>query len=150
MAVRVYGPNQTAGVQITTTGKGNITNDGLTAFAEAVVLFDADTGLPVPGGSPSSPSSVVVAGLTYTDISGTITTGGTAQVLRAADADGVEVFIGNPGVASLWVNDLGGTATPNAAGSTEIPAGVTVKTRSRSAISIYGATTAQVFTAGAA
>lgn len=58
MAVRIYGPNQKAGVQITTTGKGNITNDGLTAFAEAVVLYDGSTGLPVPGGTSGSPMFV--------------------------------------------------------------------------------------------
>lgn len=46
MAIRIYGDNQTAGVPIVTTGKGNITSDGLQAYAQAVAIFDTD-GLPV-------------------------------------------------------------------------------------------------------
>ena len=41
MAIRIYGANQTAGVAITTTGKGNITNDGLEAYAQAVTYADS-------------------------------------------------------------------------------------------------------------
>lgn len=58
MAIRIYGDNQTAGVAITTTGKGNITSDGLQAYAQAVALFDAATGAPAPVGTSSSPSYV--------------------------------------------------------------------------------------------
>lgn len=100
--------------------------------------------------SALDPHYTLLVGLTYTDISGTIALGGAAQVLRAADADGIEVTGSNPGTTSLWINDLGGTAAPNTAGSTEIPSGAVFTTKSRSAISIYGATTGQPFTAGAA
>lgn len=91
------------------------------------------------------------AGVNYKDLSGTITTGGTAQTLAAANEGRDHIFIGNPNASgSLWVNDLGGTAAANGAGSTEIPPGDVVKTRSRNAISIIHATTSAAFTAGEA
>jgi hypothetical protein len=40
MAIRIYGPNQTAGIAVPTTGKGNITRDGLEAYAQAVINVD--------------------------------------------------------------------------------------------------------------
>jgi hypothetical protein len=90
-------------------------------------------------------------GVKYTDRSSTITAGGTAQVLVAANESRDHLFIGNPNLTgSLWVNDLGGTAAANGAGSTEITPGDVVQTRSRSAISIIHATTAAKFTAGEA
>lgn len=91
------------------------------------------------------------SGVLYKDLSGTITTGGTAQTLVAASSGRDHVFIGNPNlVGSLWVNDLGGTAAANGAGSTEITPGDVVQTRSRNAISIVHATTGAKFTAGEA
>lgn len=91
------------------------------------------------------------AGIAYVDLSSTITTGGTAQTLVAANSGRDHVFIGNPNLTgSLWVNDLGGTAAANGAGSTEVVPGQTVQTRSRNAISIIHATTGAAFTAGEA
>lgn len=90
-------------------------------------------------------------GVTYVDKSGSITAGGTAQTLAAANPYRGHLFIGNPNTSgSLWVNDLGGTAAANGAGSTEIPPGEVVKTRSCNAISIIHATTSAKFTAGEA
>lgn len=90
-------------------------------------------------------------GVSYVDKSGTITTGGTAQTLAAANTYRDHMFIGNPNATgSLWVNDLGGTAAANGAGSTEVPPGDIVQTRSRLAISIIHATTGATFTAGEA
>ncbi len=90
-------------------------------------------------------------GCNYVDLSGSIATGGTAQTLVAANAGRDHVFIGNPNSSgSLWVNDLGGTAAANGAGSTEIPPGDVVKTRARNAISIIHADTGAKFTAGEA
>jgi len=91
------------------------------------------------------------AGVTYRDRSGTITTGGTAQELAPASPSRDHMPIGNPNATgSLWVNDYGGTAAANGAGSTEIAPGQTVQTRSRNAISIVGATTGMKFSAGEA
>lgn len=91
------------------------------------------------------------AGVLYKDLSGTITTGGTAQTLVAANHSRDHLYIGNPNLTgSLWVNDLGGTAAANGAGSTEIPPGDVVHTRARNAISIIHATTGAKFTAGEA
>lgn len=90
-------------------------------------------------------------GVTYVDKSGSITAGGTAQTLAPANPYRDHMFIGNPNASgSLWVNDLGGTAAANGAGSTEIPPGDIVQTRSRNAISIIHATTSATFTAGEA
>lgn len=91
------------------------------------------------------------AGARYKDLSGTITTGGTAQTLVAANEGRDHVFIGNPNASGyLWVNDLGGTAAANGAGSTPIAPGQTVQTRARNAISIISADTGAKFTAGEA
>lgn len=91
------------------------------------------------------------SGVSYVDKSGTITTGGTAQTLMDANPYRAHAFIGNPNASgSLWVNDLGGTAAANGAGSTEIPPGEVVKTYARNAISIIHATTSAKFTAGEA
>jgi hypothetical protein len=38
---RIYGDFQTAGVSVVTTGKSNVSGDGLDGFAQAVVLVDA-------------------------------------------------------------------------------------------------------------
>ena len=90
-------------------------------------------------------------GVSYVDRSSTITAGGTAQTLMAANSGRDHAFIGNPNaVGSLWVNDLGGTAAANGAGSTEVPPGSVVTTRARNAISIIHATTGATFSAGEA
>lgn len=90
-------------------------------------------------------------GVGYADRSSTIATGGTAQTLVAANPHRDHLFIGNPNASgSLWVNDLGGTAAANGAGSTEVTPGSVVTTRARNAISIIHASTGATFTAGEA
>jgi len=95
--------------------------------------------LPVQNVSASVSASPV-------DRSGTITAGGTAQVLMAANSSrsGIEFF--NNSVGSLWLNVVG-TATAGG-GSIEVRSGgywsppvVPV-----TAISVIGATTGQAFT----
>ena len=87
------------------------------------------------------------------DISGTITTGNTAQVLCAADPARQTVFIGNPDPTNdLWVAVLGLTAAANAQGSIRVPANgggifITRPDPAQTAFSIVGATTGQKFTA---
>jgi hypothetical protein len=86
------------------------------------------------------------------DRSGTITTGGTAQQLAAANAGRVYLLVQNIGSANLWVNwtgtatQAGGSVSITPGGSAEWSAGGTGFVP-RGAISIIGPTTAQAFTA---
>lgn len=84
---------------------------------------------------------------TSTNKSGTITTGGTAQVLMAANGARRGFFLQNNSSANLYVNGLG-AATSDGLCLT-IPAGVLYETSIQhvgtGAISILGATTGQAF-----
>lgn len=82
-----------------------------------------------------------------TDKSGTVTVGGTAQALAAANTSRRGLFGQNISSADLWINEVGGTAAPGAAGSYRIAAGESFSVSTSRAISIIGATTGQVFTA---
>lgn len=83
------------------------------------------------------------------NISGTITTGGTAQVLAAANAIRRGWWLRNNSTGSLWVSDM--TTAVQAQPSLEIKAGELYEAPaggvSANALSIIGATTAQSFTA---
>jgi hypothetical protein len=85
----------------------------------------------------------------WTNRSGTITAGGTAQVLAAANPARRGVFVQNHSGADLWLNDLGVAAA--AQPSIRIPAGMTCEFPLGcvpvTALSIFGATTGQPFTA---
>ncbi len=87
------------------------------------------------------------------NVSGTITTGGVAQVLAPAitSQSGFSGFwVRNNSSASLWINTNNGTASA-AQPSLEIVAGALYESPPNSqpvgAISIFGATTGQSFTA---
>lgn len=82
-----------------------------------------------------------------TDISGTITAGGTAQALAAANATRKRLTIQNISAGNLGVNQIGGTAAIGTAGTQTLAAGATMEVLTNRAISIIGATTAQAFTA---
>lgn len=82
-----------------------------------------------------------------TSRSGAITTGGTAQVLAAANTARRGLEGQNISGADLWVNEVGGTAAADTAGSNVVGAGATFSIRTQNAISIVGATTGQKFTA---
>jgi hypothetical protein len=87
---------------------------------------------------------------TMTDRSGTITLGGTAQVLMAANPARKGFFIQNNSAGVLWLNEMGVTAVL-ASPSISLAAGASYQSAlagvSPLAISIIGATTAQAFTA---
>ena len=109
------------------------------------------SGGPVAGGTTSNP--IVVSGpaaKARTNRSGTITLGGTAQQLAAADTNRKFMQITNPGTAELWVN-VGGTAAANTNGSEQIRPGgywwMDPVQCASDAISIVGAMTGQHFTA---
>ena len=107
----------------------------------------------IVGGDPSgstNPVAVTCApATTLVDRSGTITTGGTAQVLCAANASRKGILIQNLSNGDLWINSLG-TATAGV-GSLKISSGVYWESpfggAGVGAVSILGATTAQAFTA---
>lgn len=96
------------------------------------VASDGAAGSPLPAG---------------TDRSSTITAGGTAQVLAAANTARRGLEGQNISSADLWVNEVGGTAAADTVGSNVVGAGATFSIRTRNAISIVGATTGQKFTA---
>lgn len=84
------------------------------------------------------------------DYSGSITSGGTAQVAAPADASRATIYIAAPQDEDLWVS-FGGTAV-NDSPSIYVPAGGTLDydQRHRSlitqAVSVRGATTGKKFT----
>lgn len=102
-------------------------------------------------GSPLQAGGTVVTATpsltACTDRSGTITAGGTAQVLAAANPSRVFLKGQNISTSDLWINETGGTAAVNAAGSYVIGARGTFSISTSRSISIYGATTGQAFTA---
>jgi len=83
-----------------------------------------------------------------TDRSGSITVGGTAQVLAAANTSRVALVGQNIDPSEdMWLNEVGGNATANTAGSVLVPAKATFSVDSNRAISIVAATTGHKFTA---
>lgn len=86
---------------------------------------------------------------TYTERSGTITTGGTAQVAMAANAARKAWFFQNISTADLWIS-LVETAQANTPGSVKVAPGAVAFSSggfvSTQALSVVGATTGQKFT----
>lgn len=95
------------------------------------------------GGGTSTPAALTAG----TNRSGSITTGGTAQVLAPANAARVTLTAQNISTADLWVNEIGGTAAANTAGSYRVVAGGAFSVATNQAISVVGATTGQAWTA---
>lgn len=79
--------------------------------------------------------------------SGSITTGGTAQTLAAANSSRRELSGQNISNADLWINEIDGTAAADTAGSYKIASGASFSVSTGKAVSIVGATTGQKFTA---
>ena len=99
--------------------------------------------------SSSNPLLVQNSNGTPTDRSSTITTGGAAQVAMAALATRKAYFFQNVSSEIMWGSFVG-TAAPNTAGSFPIqPNGIIRSTQvcETTALSIYGATTGQKYTA---
>lgn len=144
------------------TGDPKVRLKGNEHGAALVTLVDPATGDPYTAGGGggttggltdaelrASPLSVTPAGGTLTNRSGTITTGGTAQQLAAANSARLGFSIQNLSTGDLWVNTLGTAAA--AQPSIKLAAGVYFETPAGygavGAISIFGATTGQSFTA---
>ena len=99
--------------------------------------------------SASNPLPVQNANASPIDRSSTITTGGAAQAAVAALATRKAYFFQNISSESMWAS-FTGTAAPSTVGSFEIvPNGIIRSTQvcETTALSIYGATTGQKYTA---
>jgi hypothetical protein len=81
-----------------------------------------------------------------TSVSGSITTGGTSQTLVAANTTRRGVYVQNISSGDLWINEIGGAAAVNTAGSWKIAPGEVFSASTNRAITIVGATTGQTFT----
>jgi hypothetical protein len=84
---------------------------------------------------------------TLQDRSGTITLGGTAQVLMPVSPNRRGCLVQNNSVGDLWVNDVGTAAIGGS--SIKVPAGAQYACVgvTGAALSVFGATTAQAFAA---
>lgn len=91
--------------------------------------------------------------LPYTNRSGTMTTGGTAQVLAAANTARRGYRVMNLSSSDLWLNDKGATAAAGQPSIKVVPGAVYESPAfgaSTAAISIFGATTGQSYEAAEA
>jgi hypothetical protein len=144
------------------TGDPKVRLKGNEHGAALVTLVDPTTGEPYAAGGGgtatggltdaelrASPLSVTAAAGTLTDRSGTVTTGGTAQQLMAANASRKGFSVQNVSAGDLWIRETGTAAA--AQPSLKLTSGTYFETPagygSTGAVSIFGATTGQAFTA---
>ncbi|KQM58780.1 hypothetical protein ASE65_10475 [Sphingomonas sp. Leaf16] len=107
------------------------------AYVMGVQALDA-SGNPSVNNGPMLP--------TGTDRSGTIAAGAPAQQLAPANANRRYLRGQNLSTGDLWLNEVGGTASA-ASPSFRIPAGGTFGINTNQAVSIWGATTGQAWSA---
>ena len=125
--------------------------DGAAATFLAEDLEDGTKRMPLValGNTKMDPINPAVTTVTGAGLSGTITTGGTAQVFVAADATLQEVVVGNPdGTEDLWYALWGDTAAANGTGSYRLRAGqvdTITGAGAKNGVSIFGATTGHKF-----
>ena len=123
------------------TGDPKVRLKGNEHGAALVTLVDPTTGEPYAAGG----------GGALTEVSGSITTGGTAQVLAAANSVRRGITLQNTSTGNLRVNPWG---TASSTGGYEVAAGALLVLDAPhcgvGAISIWGATTAQTFVGGEA
>ncbi len=115
--------------------RGALNDAGVMKDVEPVALIGTD-------GNP-----VTNANGTGTAKGGTITAGGTAQSLAAANTARRSLQLQNRSTGDLWINETGGTAAINDSASYQVAAGGTFISSTNQALSIIGATTGQAFTA---
>jgi hypothetical protein len=82
-----------------------------------------------------------------TDRSGSIAAGGTAQSMAPANAARKSLKGQNISAGDLWINEVGGTAAVDTAGSYKVTSGSAFAIATNRAVSIVGATTGQKWTA---
>jgi len=138
-----------ATIATNTTGVATAANQ--TTGNSSLSTVATNTGkIPALGLAATSASAPVVpANVVITSISSTITSGGTSQSLRAANASDRELEIyNNDSTEPLCINPTGGTASVSAAGNICIPAlGYYSFTLNNQAMTIIATTTAHKFSA---
>lgn len=122
------------------------------SFAVSINGTAATKHVGVKNGNPADlQATVTPASATLTDRSGSITAGATAQQLAASNTARKGWRLQNTSTGDLWFNDTGNAASIGGAGSFKVAAGGYYETpnggASQTAISIYGATTGQTFSA---
>lgn len=123
-----------------------------TLLARMPVSLGAKTGAASLSVVPASDATYITTTRTATLVnrSGTITTGGAAQVLAAANTARKSFTVQNNSAGDLWINEIGGTAVLSQP-SLKIASGSMYEAPtngvSDAAISIIGATTGQTFSA---
>lgn len=111
-----------------------------------LVSVASENGSPVNTANPLAVTQGYLG--TGTDRSSSITLGGTAQVLAAANTTRLALIGQNIDPSEdMWINEVGGTATANTAGSVLVPAKATFSIDTSRAISIVAATTGHKWTA---
>lgn len=108
-------------------------------YIPAVTLVDS-TG----ADASATAAALLTAG---TSRSGTVTSGGTAQTLAAANASRRGLTGQNISAGDLWINENGGAAAVAGSDSWLVEPGATFRVSTNEAVSIIGATTGQKFTA---
>ena len=94
--------------------------------------------------SSNTTSATLPAG---TSRSGSITLGGTAQDLAAANTSRKSLTIQNISSGDLWINENGGTASVEGTDAYRLTPGAWASASTNEKVSIIGATTGQKFTA---
>lgn len=112
-------------------------------YKDSAGISQEAVGVVVLGGGGSIAAPTLTAGA---DRSGTITAGGTAQQLAPANASRKFLKGQNLSTGDLWINEVGGTAAAQQP-AYRIPAGSTFGINTNQAVSIWGATTGQAWSA---
>lgn len=122
------------------TGDPKVRLKGNEHGAALVTLVDP-SGEPYTAGAPAAGA--------LTDRSGTVTTGGTAQQIMSSNSSRKGFSVQNVSTGDLWIRETGTAAAGQP--SLKLTAGTYFETPagygSTGAVSIYGATTGQAFTA---
>lgn len=138
---------QPVSIAATVAVSGPLTDTQLRAAAVPV----SAASLPLPTGAATEAKQDALIALSTlpagTDRSGSITAGGTAQQLAAANANRKSLTVQNISDADLWINEIGDSAAVDTAGSWKIPAGSAFSVSTNRAVSIISATTGKKFTA---
>jgi hypothetical protein len=125
----------------------------LTAATPAGANIIGKVGIDQTTPGTSNAVAVIPVGVTYTDRSGTVTAGGTAQTAMAANASRKGLWVQNVSTGDLYINSVAAASSTVSAGSGSLkivsgaywePPAHGVPT---GAISVYGATTGQAWVA---